>query len=410
MSHFSRDSVGSGSLRGHKGASFGGQNAMRHHPYDRSPPPSYDRSPPRRARQSRLSGENVTRIPLARSVTSAIRPPSWVEGDDMGTAPTCAMSSASRPPSWYEGDDMDTLPTRTMSSAARPSSWFQGDDIGGLPGRSTNSDYMRGAPWADMNRAGSGPGGHATASSAGPGFTGPPAYDHHQESGHGRSRAYVPPSTSFPAPRLSAREEEMVERYWNAEPAPSGHITDGSRELGAHPHMYAGPNGVPAGSQSSRFQEHLEGQSGNGYAIPRRPVPGHEVSGYETHARQPEAGLDSPNPHWPAMDGLGLSRRQAIRRPQAEAETLAPDHHWPATGGSGLTRRQAIRRPQPSEGMRRREELHRRREESRRRRSSDRGVMPEGTGSGASPREMPRPRPRKQVRFATEVERFSRGW
>ncbi|KAI4592258.1 hypothetical protein KJ359_011411 [Pestalotiopsis sp. 9143b] len=241
---------------------------------------------------------------------------------------------------------------------------------------------MRGASRADMDRAGRGPGTYAPSSSsnAGLGSTGPRSYDHRLEPGYGHSRAYVPPSTSFSAPRLNAHEEEMIERYWNAEPAPSGRIVDVSREPGAHPHLYAGPNGVPAGSQSSRFREHLEGPSGSGYTTPRRPVPGHAVSGYEPHVRQ------------------------------QEPETSSPDAHWPATEGPGLVRRQAIRRPQPSEGMRRREELHRLREESRRRRSSDRGAMPEGTGNGPSPRERSRPRPMKRVRFATEVERFSRGW
>ncbi|KAK6216484.1 hypothetical protein LQW54_003490 [Pestalotiopsis sp. IQ-011] len=385
MSHISRDSMGSGSVRGHRGASFGGNNAMRHHPYDRSPPPRYTRSPPRRVRQSRVAGENVTMIPLARSITSAARPSSWVEGDDMGT------------------------PLTRSTSAARPPSWFEGDDLGGLSGPRTISDYMRGAVWADTDRTGRGSGGQASSSNAGPGFTGPRSYDHRLESEYGHSRAYVPPSTSFTAPGLNAHEE-MIERYWNAEPTQSGRIVDVARRLGTHPHLYAGPNGVPAGPSSSRFREHLEGPSGSGDTIPRRPVPGHAVSGYETHVRQPEPGLDSPNPQWPASEGSGLVRRQAIRRPQPEADMSHPDPHWPATDGPGLVRRQAIRRPQPSEGMRRREELHRLREEARRRRSSDRGAMPEGTGNGASPRERSRPRTKKHVRFATEVERFSRGW
>lgn len=409
MSHISRSSAGSGSVRGHKGASFGVNNAMRHHPYDRSPPPRYNRSPPR-DRHSQRSRESVTVIPLAPSVSSSYRPLSWVEGDDMGMLPVHSTSSSIRPPSWVEGDDMGMPTVRSIPSAARPMSWFPGDDPGGVSGPSTSSDYMRGASRADMNRTGRGSGGHAAASSAGLGFTGSSAYDHRLDSGHGRSRDYVSPSTSFPAPRLSAREEEMVDRYWKTEPVPSGRNVDMARELGTHPHLYAGPNGVPTNPSSSRFQEHLEGPSGSGYTTPRCLVPGHGVSGYETHVRQPEPGLDSPNAHWPATEGPGLSRRQAIRRPQPVAETISLDRHWPATGGTGLVRRQAIRRPQPSEGMRRREELHRRREESRRRRSSDRGVMPEGSAHGASPREMPRPRPRKQVRFATEVERFSRGW
>lgn len=389
MSHISRSSAGSGSVRGHKGASFGVNNAMRHHPYDRSPPPRYNRSPPR-DRHSQRSRESVTVIPLAPSVSSSYRPLSWVEGDDMGMLPVHSTSSSIRPPSWVEGDDMGMPTVRSIPSAARPMSWFPGDDPGGVSGPSTSSDYMRGASRADMDRA--------------------REYDHRREPGYGRSRAYVPPSDSFSAPPLTAQEEEMAERYWNAEPAPSGRIVEVARELGTHPHMYAGPNGVPTGPSPSRFREQLEEPSGSGYTTPRCLVPGHGVSGYETHMRQPEPEVISPSSQWPATEGPGLSRRQAIRRPQPAAETFSPDHHWPATGAPGLVRRQAIRRPQPSEGMRRREELHRRREESRRRRSSDRGVMPEGTGNGASPREMPRPRPRKQVRFATEVERFSRGW
>lgn len=199
MSHFSRSSVGSGSVRGHKGASFGGNNAMRHHPYDRSPPPRYSRSP-QRPRHSERSGESVTRIPLARSISSAYRPLSWVEGDDMGT-----------------------LPARSTSSTARPPSWYEGDDVGDFSGPSTISDYTRGASWADVNRAGHGPGAYASSSN-GSGFTDPSSYDHRMEPGYGHSRAYAPPSHPSSAPRLSAREEEMVERYWNAEPTPSGRV------------------------------------------------------------------------------------------------------------------------------------------------------------------------------------------